>query len=176
MIIEDGKDGDDEQLGFSSSVLEILGMNLDFWRKSLPDHMNWSDDDPPSSDINVARLRAKYYGARYIIYRPLLHYALHRSMGPDFSQPSGSSGPKSEQGSFSTQTPQASSMTRWSSDTGISGDRSDDIYHTVEWDELPSLIQTACSLCINAAIRSTQAFHGIQGRPIVTGIFGTAHA
>lgn len=176
MVPEDGKNGGHEQLGFSSSVLEVLGMNLEFWRRSLPDHMNWDEDDPPSSDINVARLRAKYYGARYIIYRPLLHYALHHSMGPDFSQLSSQRGPKSEQGSFSTQTPQASSMTRWSSDTGISGDRSDDIYHTVEWEKLPAPIQHACETCINAAIRSTQAFHGIKGRPIITGIFGTAHA
>lgn len=155
-------------------------MNLDFWRKSLPDHMNWDDDDPPSSDINVARLRAKYYGARYIIYRPLLHYALHQTVDQDeshFSQAFSQRGLKSEQvSSFSTQTPQASSMTRWSSDMGISGGRDDDIHRTVDWEELPEPIQEACTICVNAAIRSTQAFHGIQGRPIITNIFGTAHA
>lgn len=159
-------------------------MNLDFWRKSLPDHMNWSEDDPPSSDINVARLRAKYYGARYIIYRPLLHYALH-ALHPQIdleesqkiSQSPGHSGSKSEQASsFSTQTPQAPSMTRWSSDTGLSGEHNDDIHRTVDWDGLPPSIQHACQTCVNAAIRSTQAFHGIKGRPIITGIFGTAHA
>ncbi|CRG90473.1 Estradiol 17-beta-dehydrogenase 11 [Talaromyces islandicus] len=180
-----GSDKDDkdnhEKLGFSSSVLEILGMNLDFWRKSLPDHMNWDEDDPPSSDINVARLRAKYYGARYIIYRPLLHYALHQPPDPEepqqFAESPGHHGPKSEQvGSFSTSTPQSSSMTRWSSDMGIYEGRSDDIHRTIAWDNLPPPIQDACETCINAAIRSTQAFHGIKGRPIVTGIFGTAHA
>lgn len=175
MTVEGDKNGN-EQLGFSTSVLEVLGMNLDFWRKSLPSHMNWDDDEPPSSNINVARLRAKYYGARYIIYRPLLHYALHQSGNPEetkrISQSLGQHDPKLEASSFSSQTPSASGMTRWSSDMGIN----DDIHRTADWEDLPVPIQQACTICINAAIRSTQAFHGIKGRPIVTNIFGTAHA
>ncbi|KAH1372036.1 hypothetical protein KXX49_000372, partial [Aspergillus fumigatus] len=39
--------------------------------------MKWKDADPPSNNINVARMRAKYYGTRYIIHRPLLYQALH---------------------------------------------------------------------------------------------------
>jgi hypothetical protein len=43
--------------------------------------MQWDDGDPPSEDINEARLRAKYYGAKYIIHRPSLYYALHNWPG-----------------------------------------------------------------------------------------------
>ena len=34
----------------------------------------------------------------------------------------------------------------------------------------------ACRNCLAAAVDSTRAFHGIQDRPLVTNIFGTAHA
>jgi hypothetical protein len=46
------------------------------WHLLLLPQLRWKDDDPPSSDINVARLRAKYYGAVYIIHRPILFKAL----------------------------------------------------------------------------------------------------
>jgi hypothetical protein len=62
---------------WSSNVQEALSMNLELWRNNLPDIVAWNDKDPPSSDINAARMRAKYYGARYIIHRPLLYNALH---------------------------------------------------------------------------------------------------
>ncbi|EHA18725.1 hypothetical protein ASPNIDRAFT_119094 [Aspergillus niger ATCC 1015] len=61
----------------------ILSMNLEQWRKDLPESMTWKDTDPPSPDINVAHMRAKYYSAQYLIHRPLLYYALHHSsLGP----------------------------------------------------------------------------------------------
>lgn len=37
----------------------------------------WNDDDPPATDINVARLRGKYYGSIYVILRPYLRIANH---------------------------------------------------------------------------------------------------
>jgi hypothetical protein len=43
----------------------------------LPSSLAWEDDDPPSTDLNVARLRAKYYGALYMILRPYLRIANH---------------------------------------------------------------------------------------------------
>ncbi|EED11631.1 hypothetical protein TSTA_108190 [Talaromyces stipitatus ATCC 10500] len=116
------------------NVLQVLGNSLDLWRKNLPCEMQWNDNDEPSSDINTAQLRAKYYGARYIIYRPLLRYAL------DLGQ------------------------TLKSIDT------------TVSWGVLLQIVQNACEICISAAIRSTRVFHNIQERPIITNIFGTAHA
>jgi hypothetical protein len=47
------------------------------WRKMLPSLLAWDDSDPPATDINIARLRAKFYGAHYVILRPLLHRAVH---------------------------------------------------------------------------------------------------
>lgn len=50
---------------------------LEDWRRVLPPTLAWSDDDPPATDINVARLRAKYYGSIYVILRPYLRIANH---------------------------------------------------------------------------------------------------
>ena len=65
-----------------SKMQGILNISLQQWRRSLPEVMQWKDHDPPSKDINVARMRAKYYGACYIIHRPLLYYALHIAKRP----------------------------------------------------------------------------------------------
>ncbi|KAF3031938.1 hypothetical protein E8E12_001908 [Didymella heteroderae] len=50
---------------------------LEDWRRVLPPTLAWNDDDLPATDINVARLRAKYYGAIYVILRPYLRIANH---------------------------------------------------------------------------------------------------
>ncbi|EED15816.1 hypothetical protein TSTA_009380 [Talaromyces stipitatus ATCC 10500] len=150
------KTSNGKKLSTSNDVLEILGKGLDSWRQNLPREMQWDDNDEPSSDINTARLRAKYYGARYIIYRPLLRYALNRAI--DSGQTLvGLSSPKSE--------PISPTLHPVESTDG-----------TIFWDTLPRTVQTACKICINAAVRSTRAFHNIQGRPIITNVFGTAHA
>ncbi|KAF2752913.1 hypothetical protein EJ05DRAFT_490518 [Pseudovirgaria hyperparasitica] len=39
--------------------------------------VDWDDYDDPSPDLNIARLRAEYYGAETIITRPYLHYVYH---------------------------------------------------------------------------------------------------
>ncbi|KAK5006287.1 hypothetical protein LTR39_005701 [Cryomyces antarcticus] len=54
-----------------------LERQLKEWRDSLPSFLKWKDEDPPAREINAARMRAKYYGARYIINRTFLDYALH---------------------------------------------------------------------------------------------------
>ena len=136
---------------------------LERWLELLPPPLTWNDDDPPDTDINVARLRAKVYGARYIIHRPFLNYALH-SPGlrdsidrqltslrkPQFESPTGR-----EQGAMAPP-----SRERSERDT-----------------EIQEILRSA-EQCIDAAIRSTEAFDGVrrQGRLIVTNIFGTAHA
>ncbi|KAJ5848937.1 hypothetical protein N7534_008255 [Penicillium rubens] len=66
-----------DQTRWSFTVQEALSLNLDRWRESLPDSMQWDESDPPANEINAARMRAKYYGARYIIHRPLLYHVLH---------------------------------------------------------------------------------------------------
>lgn len=61
-------------------LVEILFENeslLESWRAISCKFTQWSEDEPGSQDILAARLRAKYYGARYIATRPYLDYALH---------------------------------------------------------------------------------------------------
>ncbi|KAF9882540.1 hypothetical protein FE257_007501, partial [Aspergillus nanangensis] len=181
------------QTRWSSSVQKILSMNLELWRSSLPKIMTWKDQEPPSKEINVARMRAKYYGARYIIHRPLLYHALHFAGQPEVREssmdsPSGSttagSGSKSQQVSPSmTHSQRATNMVRLSSDMGPVTNRSaptptpsQSLNTTQVYRELPSKLRRACKVCVDSAILSTEAFDGIEGRPVVTNIFGTAHA
>jgi hypothetical protein len=182
---------------WSSSVQETLSMNLELWRSSLPDTMNWKDNDPPASDINAARMRAKYYGARYIIHRPLLYHALHYGQtGARISALPKSSAVDSPTGSASnSQTQQMSpSMThasgrassahmqRMLSDVGSAPSSLSSSFPngwtppTIILRELGSKLRRACKVCIESAILSTEAFDGVEDRLIVTNIFGTAHA
>lgn len=68
--------------GWSMLNASDLADSLEDWRSRLPPLMQWNDYDPPASEINAARMRAKYYGARYIIHRPFLHHALHKNFPP----------------------------------------------------------------------------------------------
>ncbi|PWY70420.1 C6 finger domain protein [Aspergillus heteromorphus CBS 117.55] len=167
---------------WSANVLEVLSMNLELWRSSLPDSMKWKDGDPPSNDINVARMRAKYYGARYIIHRPLLYIALHYGPSMSINSPAGStvSGPKSQQVSPSlTHSQRATNMVRLSSEAGPasrSAQTPNPGWTAYAYRDLSPKIRRACKVCIDSAILSTIAFDGLNGRPVVTNIFGTAHA
>lgn len=84
------------QTRWPSSALKAFSRYLELWRNSFSEFMKWKYSDPPSGGINVARLRAKYYGARYLIYQPFLYRAVHlmgQSMAPlvsnDFSAATG---------------------------------------------------------------------------------------
>ncbi|KAE8421465.1 hypothetical protein BDV36DRAFT_304945 [Aspergillus pseudocaelatus] len=155
-------------------VQEILRMNLESWRNSLPTPMKWKDTDPPSEEINVARLRAKYYGARYIIHRPLLYHALHHyasSNGPS-TEATAIAASKLQQRSPSLGHSQdATNMAHLSSNIGPASG-----FAGVARRDLPTKLRRACKVCIDSAMLSTVAFDGINGRPVVTNIFGTAHA
>lgn len=160
-------------------ILGVLGLNLDGWKQNLPDGMQWNETDDPSEDINTARLRAKYYGARYIIYRPVLERALHAKKSPKAEGKEKSEhDSKQSNPSFKAHDYQAPSMARWSSEPGLRPDRgdNDDAEQSIHYNELDDETRRACEQCITAAIQSTKAFHNIKGRPIVTNIFGTAHA
>ena len=136
---------------------------LEDWLKVLPPQLRWNDTDPPATDINVARLRAKYYGARYIISRPFLNLALHSQdlrealvrqveslPYPKFHSPHGR-----HQG---TMAPPIRVGFR-------------------ESDQVKEILRSA-EQCVDAAMRSTEAFDGVRQRErlVVTNIFGTAHA
>lgn len=143
-------------------VLEILTSHesiLEHWREGLPDTLQWKNDDDPPRDILNARLRAKYWGARYVINRPFLDYYLHIN-------------PYVRDG----QTVEASAKDGY----GHSRDKAD--VHVFNAIRLASdeQIFAASNQCIYAAMKSTLAFDGIMSgagdRLVVTNIHGTAHA
>ena len=123
----------------------------------------WSDSDEPSTDINAARLRGKYYGAKYIVHRPFLYYALHHfdethlttevmDMYHDFER-------DFHKFSLQDQPPKG-----WNKK------------QRADWLTFQMLM--SCRMCIDAAKSSTIAFDGVlrHKRLMVTNIFGTAHA
>lgn len=178
---------------WSSNVQETLSMNLELWRNSLPVLMRWDDKDPPASDINAARMRAKYYGARYIIHRPLLYHTLHYGQSGARVGAAGQTTVDSPTGSASaSHSQQLSSSMKYSGyrPAGMSqilSDRGGAPTNTasspngwtppkVKLRDLPQKVRRACKVCIESAILSTVAFDGIEDRLVVTNIFGTAHA
>jgi hypothetical protein len=166
------------QSRWSSKVQETLSQNLDLWHFSLPDIMTWKDDDPPAKEINAARMRAKYYGARYIIHRPLLYHTLHyggsgaRIDGqPSVDSPTGSAGnsqPQQMSPSITNTSHRAQNMTRMLSDMGTVSSNPAAAFPngwtppTVNLRDLPSKLRRACKVCVDSAILSTKAFDGIE--------------
>ncbi|KAA6413467.1 MAG: hypothetical protein FRX48_03213 [Lasallia pustulata] len=144
------------------SPRKALEENLQTWRDRLPPELKWQDGDPPSPDINEARLRAKYYGALYIIHRPSLHYALHQKSPRDStSRPTQPAiGPAIEAPNYPYR----------SRGGNMAPPR------TPELDPGQAEILRSAGICIQAAMWSTVAFDGIQKRLMVTNIFCTAHA
>lgn len=159
---------------WSVAVVTELEAQLKQWRDLLPPLLQWDDNEPPPSEINAARLRAKYYGARYIIYRPFLHHAIHPSQPTRTLQ-----GPS---GNMSRRASAHNSPTGGTVSAGISystGRRQSEAMlppSRANYPHIDDTVLDACRKCIDAAMRSTAAFHGIKHRPIVTNIFGTAHA
>lgn len=165
---------------WSSSVQEALSHNLNMWRFSLPEVMGWEDADPPAKEINAARMRAKYYGARYIIHRPLLYHALHYGGSGARVDTAGQGSVDSPTGSVGNSKPQqmspsitntshrAQNMTRMLSDIGtVSANPAAAFPNgwtppTVNLRALPSKLRRACKVCVDSAILSTQAFDGIE--------------
>lgn len=129
----------------SDTMMSILDENLENWRNMLND-WNWSDDDHESPNINVARIRGKYYGAKYIIWRPALHHALLQ-VGEAAAKGSRSESPSDYEVSSGKSVP-------FLSEAQLRG----------------------AKICVNAAVRSTTCFDKVPRRWIVTNIFGTAHA
>jgi hypothetical protein len=128
---------------------------LDGWRAMLPPDLKWADDDPPPAGILLARLRAKYWGARYVINRPFLDYALHimphvkdgKSVGDVALDVHGNPRDKAEIHLFKA--------------IQLLGEGE---------------VWAACRRCIEAAMQSTIALDGVPDRLVVTNIHGTAHA
>ncbi|EXK26288.1 hypothetical protein FOMG_17095 [Fusarium oxysporum f. sp. melonis 26406] len=116
------------------------------------------EDDPPADDILAARLRAKYWGAQVITYRPFIrqilqfsHSIKNHASSPNF--------------------PSVSSEFRQDITAPVIHPKA-----RTHGDIDPQVIELA-KKGIKAHIESTRAFHGLgDRRPIITNIFGTAHA
>ncbi|KAK2750723.1 hypothetical protein FQN57_002796 [Myotisia sp. PD_48] len=185
------KESGEKVTRWSTKVQEALSVNLEQWRALLPPEMQWNDTDPPSPNINIARMRGKYYGAKYIIHRPLLHHALH-PMAPKVDTQA--TAPTPSTATSSSQSQQVSPNV-YQTERVIQYDTAGTVASKPPVQQLapqvttpipppppPSLddlepgVHRACVTCIEAAMNSTVAFDGVEGRPIVTNIFGTAHA
>lgn len=142
-----------------------LDQILTEWRTLLPEKLQWSDDDPPSRDINDARLRAKFYGAQYIIHRPFLRHALDNEIQIQNVRSPKSDAFRGSRAVYSSQVNEGRTGTMAPPRPNIDKDAQTDILHSAK-------------TCVNAAMQSTTAFDNIidHKRLIVTNIFGTAHA
>ncbi|KAF2858849.1 hypothetical protein K470DRAFT_220355 [Piedraia hortae CBS 480.64] len=137
------------------AILKGHGEILNAWRAGLPPELSWNDDDEPPSNILDARLRGKYYGARFIVNRPFLDYALHIM-------------PRLGKGeSIKEIAKDGRGRPRAAADVHL--------FEAISTMEERNIWQ-ACERCIAAAVKSTLAFDGIPGRLVVTNIHGTAHA
>ena len=128
---------------------------LGSWRETLPPSLQWHDDDRPAADILEARLRAKYWGARYVINRPFLDYALH----------------------LMAHVKEGHHIESVAQD--VHGNpRSPAEIHLFKAIEGmgEQQIWEASKRCIEAAMQSTVAFDNVPDRLIITNIHGTAHA
>lgn len=156
-----------------------LNSNLEAWRlltQQTHPEMAWDDDNYITPDINAARMRAKYYGAKVIINRPSLDAALHDEWSTISLRQSQS--PIPPQSHVLQQTsPSVSSQYH------LAGMRQRSSYgdspsqlEPRSVNALKPEIRCGVQACIHAAMRSTTAFDGVADRLIVTNIFGTAHA
>ncbi|ORY11806.1 hypothetical protein BCR34DRAFT_483538 [Clohesyomyces aquaticus] len=141
------------------------------WRKVLPQELVWKDSDDPSTDLNIARLRAKFYGGHYMILRHFLYMATHEIELPP--GPAWSSQSNSPAAALDVSTPTNTHRTLMD----LTADQT-------------NVLETAF-LCVRSAIQSTIAFDRVGRQPgeaynkyvdtpkdrlILTNIFGTLHA
>lgn len=128
---------------------------LKYWRDTLPPGLRWNDDDEAPAEILNARLRGKYWGARYVINRPFLDYALH-------IMPHARDGRSIESVAKDSQ--------------GNPRDIAEiHLFKAIELMGEEEILK-ASKRCVDAAMKSTVAFDNVPDRLIMTNIHGTAHA
>ncbi|KAL2141273.1 hypothetical protein VTI28DRAFT_2645 [Corynascus sepedonium] len=116
----------------------------------VPPAFKFAHNDPPADEILAARLRAKYWGAQVITYRPFIKDILELNFQKK-----------------SNETPMPASDFRPGLVVPVIGPNND----------IPPQMMEYAAKGITALIESTRAFHGLkEKRYIVTNIFGTAHA
>ena len=147
----------------SLAIARELDYQLEAWKSHLPAPLRWDSSDPPPSDINAARLRAKYFGAKYIIHRPFVYHALHGVGVPGGGGGGGGGGGSQGPGYVHPDSP----VMEEQNGEGSRGDIT------------PNELEMDCRKCLEAAMSSTTSFHAFdpdEMRPIITSVFGTAHA
>lgn len=154
----------DKSLGEVQNMLEGHEKTLAGWRNLLPPGLKWDDPEKEPKDTLSAQLRAKYWGARYVINRPFLDYALHIMRHIPTGLGHSDSG---ENAMMETLAVNVNNNLRDKADIHI--------FKAIQGlDEV--VIWEACRRCIEAAMRSTVAFDKVPDRLVVTNIHGTAHA
>jgi hypothetical protein len=156
----------------ASSVYDYLLSHRQLIETTKPDY-KWIDGERPSSDLLVARMQAKYYGAGYIILRPYLFHALQ---WVNFNVPFDLAAWLRE---YNPDIPSAPVGT-----DRLPNELPNRNVTMAEVQNDPQLAKTflwCCMKCIEYAMYSTMAFDGVappvQGsRPRVTNIHGTATA
>lgn len=148
------------------------------WRRLLPAELAWDDEDSPATDINIARLRAKFYGGHYMILRPFLMLAVHEIELP----------PGAPRSSWSSQASSPAATTEAGTPTNAQMQYGRGLMDLTT--EQTGVI-TIAHQCIDSAIQSTIAFDRVgadpsttyaefidrpQERLVLTNIFGTLHA
>lgn len=117
----------------------------------------FKEEDPPAGDILAARLRAKYWGAQMITYRPFIRQILQFTHSIH-------------------QHPSSPNPPTWSEfrpDIIAPGIRPG----AKSIREIDHRVVELARKGIKALVESTRAFHNLgEDRPIITNIFGTAHA
>ncbi|TWU79192.1 hypothetical protein ED733_008915 [Metarhizium rileyi] len=117
----------------------------------------FNEDDPPAEDILAARLRAKYWGAQVITYRPFIRQIL--TWSEKMKHPSSPS-------SMETVSEFRQGIAAPVLELSVKSRQ-----------EIPPGVIEYAKRGIKALIESTRAFHGLgPERPIITNVFGTAHA
>jgi hypothetical protein len=152
----DLRTGPDEKDFTDVSVVTAEVENMNWCAPSL----KFAESDPPADNILAARLRAKYWGAQVITYRPFIKQILQFSHNVAHT-------PGADHGD---QALHFSEFRERVTAPQIHPDAK------VVTDINPKVIEYA-NLGIRALISSTQAFHGVDNqRLIITNVFGTAHA
>ena len=148
-----GPDCEGLSLNATRSILQGHEADIGTWQRTLPAGMYWNLGDPPPTNILQARLRAKYWGARYLINRPFLDFVLHIKPHPRLT------------------------VDKVASDSHRKPRREVEFHLFRAISEMSEQeVEIGYQTCIEAAEKSTIAFDNILGRLIVTNIHGTAHA
>ncbi|KAH8746118.1 hypothetical protein F5883DRAFT_654221 [Diaporthe sp. PMI_573] len=135
-----------------AEIEEDLGENSTLWLGEY----NFDRNGPPAKDILAARIRAKFWGANVITYRPSIKAVLemgHKRSNTSSEDPERAI-PSEDVGGWAT---------------GRSDARNPSVIDQVVFENAKK--------GIDAVIKSTMAFHSLEDRRfIITNVFGTAHA